>query len=99
MDRDSVINRLKAAEPQIRAKGIGALYLYGSYARDEARPDSDIDIIVDFETGRGAGLAAFMEPYHLIEACFPGIEIGYSTRDSIVPEYRASIEKNAIRIF
>ncbi len=99
MDKESVITRLKAAEAQIRAKGVDALYLYGSYARNEAKADSDIDIIVDFEADRGAGLTAFMEPYHVIEACFPGVPIGYGTRDSIAPEYRSSIEKSAIRIF
>ncbi|MGV8937728.1 MAG: nucleotidyltransferase family protein [Allorhizobium sp.] len=99
MDRDDAINRLRAVEPQIRAKGVGALYLYGSYARNDAKADSDIDIIVDFEPDRGAGLTAYLEPYHLIEDCFPGIRIGYSTRDSLVPEYRSAIEKYAIRIF
>jgi Nucleotidyltransferase domain len=47
MDRDEIITKLKAAEPQLRAHGVGALYLFGSYARDEARPDLDVDVFVD----------------------------------------------------
>jgi predicted nucleotidyltransferase len=56
MNRDAVIARLKSLEPALRDSGIVALYPYGSHARDEARPDSDIDLLVDFERGCG-GLA------------------------------------------
>jgi hypothetical protein len=42
MDRNEVIAKLMAVEPQLRARGVGALYLFGSYARDEARQDSSI---------------------------------------------------------
>lgn len=99
MDRQEVIARLKATEPQIRALGVGALYLYGSYARDAALNDSDIDIMVDFEPNRGEGLTAFMSPYRILKEHFPGVEIGYGTRDSLAPKYRPSIERSAIRVF
>ena len=35
----------------------------------------------------------------VLQQTFPGIELGYSTRDSIVPCYRPYIEDGAIRIF
>ena len=47
MHRAEVIARLRAAEPALRAHGVGALYLFGSYSRDEARPDSDLYVFVD----------------------------------------------------
>jgi predicted nucleotidyltransferase len=99
MNRADVIARLKAAEPALRARGVAALYLYGSYARDEAREDSDVDILVDFEPGRGAGLSGFLAPMETLEERFPDKEIGYSTRDSIVPIYLPFIEQGAIRVF
>jgi predicted nucleotidyltransferase len=99
MDRQEVIARLKATEPQIRALGVGALYLYGSHARNQARTDSDLDILVDFEPDRGNGLSAFMMPYRVLEDHFPGLTIGYGTRDSLVAEYLADIVQSAIRIF
>jgi predicted nucleotidyltransferase len=99
MTRTEVINRLKSVEPALRAQGVAALYLYGSYARDEARPDSDIDILVDFNPREGLGLTEFMAPYHLLEREFPGIEIGYGTRDNLVPRYRPYVERSAARIF
>jgi predicted nucleotidyltransferase len=76
---------------------VAALYLYGSYARDEAGPNSDIDILVDLEADKD--LVASMAPYALLEGEFPGIEIGYGTRDNIVPAYRHHIESGAFRVF
>jgi len=99
VNRADVIERLKAAEPELRARGVAALYLYGSYARDEATPDSDIDVLVDFLPGRGRGRANFLAPIAPLEERFPGKEIGYSTRDSIVDLYLPHIEQSAIRIF
>jgi uncharacterized protein len=99
MNRADVIARLKAAGPALRARGVAALYLYGSYARDEAREDSDVDVLVDFEPGRGIGLSSFLGPMETLEERFPGKEIGYSTRDSIVPRYLPFIEQGAIRVF
>jgi hypothetical protein len=43
-NRDGVMAKLKAVGPQLRAHGVAALYLFGSYARDEAREDSDVDV-------------------------------------------------------
>jgi hypothetical protein len=36
-------------EPRLRALGLRSLHLFGSTARDEAGPDSDIDVFVEFE--------------------------------------------------
>jgi predicted nucleotidyltransferase len=99
MNRRELIERLKNIETSIRATGVDALYLYGSYARDEAGPDSDIDIMVEFAAEHGEGLSEFMRPYFVLEEQFPGIEIGYGTKESLEPVYRASVERDAVRIF
>jgi len=49
MKRDDVIARLKEAEPALRARGIRHAAVFGSVARGEERPDSDIDILVDLD--------------------------------------------------
>jgi uncharacterized protein len=49
--RDQIIARLRAAEPELRARGIRHAALFGSAARGEERPDSDIDILLEFEPG------------------------------------------------
>ena len=47
MNRAEVIYQLKSIEPELRAHGVAGLYLFGSYARDEAGSDSDLDVFVD----------------------------------------------------
>jgi predicted nucleotidyltransferase len=47
--RDQVVERLKSAEPQIRALGVRRLALFGSVLRGQARPDSDVDLLVQFD--------------------------------------------------
>jgi predicted nucleotidyltransferase len=47
MRRDEAIAKLKKTEPVLRSFGVAALYLFGSHARDEASPDSDVDVFFD----------------------------------------------------
>jgi len=51
MDRDTIIARLRASETELRARGVAHAALFGSRARGDDRPDSDIDILVDIEPG------------------------------------------------
>jgi len=57
MTRDELLAKLRALKPWLAERGIERVRLFGSYARDEARPDSDIDLIV--ELSRPLGLALF----------------------------------------
>ena len=99
MNRADVIARLKHLEPELRSRGVAALYLYGSHARDEAQPESDIDILVDFEAGGDVDLAASLAPYALLQDRFPGAEIGYGTRENIPPAFLPHVERGALRVF
>lgn len=99
MTRDRVITVLKQLEPRLRGYGVAGLYLYGSYARDAANSTSDLDILVDFADGKDADFSTYMAPYELLEETFPDLEIGYGTRENLVPRYRPHIEQSAVRIF
>lgn len=100
MDRAEIISRLKAAEPAIRAHGVAALYLFGSHARDEARPDSDVDVFVDPTSDEDFGFLEFMGAYNAIQqACGEAVEVGYSTRDGLSRYVRTDVEREAIRVF
>ena len=52
LTHDLAIERLRSAEPRIRALGVRRLALFGSVARGEARPDSDVDLLVEFAQGQ-----------------------------------------------
>jgi hypothetical protein len=49
MKRDEILRALKGAETILRARGVEHVALFGSVARGEDRPDSDIDIMVDLD--------------------------------------------------
>jgi len=100
MHRNDVIARLKEAEPTLRARGVGALYLFGSYARDDARPHSDVDVFIDPESDDRFGFLSYMQAYEEIRRVIGReVEIGYSTRDGLSRHIRRNVEKEAIRIF
>ncbi len=100
MRRDDVIAKLKKTEPVLRDFGVAALYLFGSYARDEAAPDSDVDVFIDVAPGAAFGLRPYMGTLRVLEDVFEHkAEIGYSTRDALSPYIRADVERDALRIF
>jgi uncharacterized protein len=66
MNRAEIIAKLKTIEPQLRAHGVAALYLFGSYARDEAGEDSDLDVFVDPGTQQFYELEHFVGAYEVI---------------------------------
>jgi len=50
--RDRVSRRIREAEEELRGLGVRRLALFGSVRRDEAGPESDVDLLVEFEPGR-----------------------------------------------
>jgi hypothetical protein len=98
MRRDEIIARLKQTEPALKEFGVAALYLFGSYARDEAQPDSDVDVFVDPAADRSFGFLPFMDAYQAIKEAV-GENVDYGTRTGLHPLLRGVIEREAIRIF
>jgi uncharacterized protein len=48
LTRDTAFERLQAIEAEIRHLGVRRLALFGSVLRNEAHPDSDVDVLVEF---------------------------------------------------
>ncbi len=75
--------------------GVDSLSVFGSVARDEAGPESDIDILVEF---RGAAtLARFMDLKALLETTF-GRRVDLVTQKALRERLRPVIEKDAVRV-
>ena len=64
--RDQTMQRLRAAEGAIRQLGVRRLALFGSVVRGEARPDSDVDLLVEFDPGQKS-FDRFMTLFDLLE--------------------------------
>jgi uncharacterized protein len=64
--KDDLLKTFKALKPEITARyKVKEIGLFGSFARGEQSPASDVDILVDFEDGADlfdlVGLAQFLE--------------------------------------
>ena len=49
--KDEVLARLAALEKPLRERGLISLAVFGSVVRGTARPESDVDVLVDTEPG------------------------------------------------
>ena len=48
LNRDALLRELRRIKPDLATRfGVLRLALFGSFARDEARPESDVDIVVE----------------------------------------------------
>jgi uncharacterized protein len=83
LTRDDAFELIRAAETRIRGLGVRRLALFGSVLRDEARPDSDVDLLVQFEPGEKT-LDRFMALYDLLEEIF-GDRVELLTTESLSP--------------
>ena len=51
MKRDEAVERLRQHEAELKQLGVEHLFLFGSTAREEERPDSDVDLFFDHPPG------------------------------------------------
>ena len=71
MNRAQALQVLTRAKPELAQRfGVVRLALFGSTARDEARPGSDVDIVVSFD-GPATSQRYFGVQFHLEDA--PGL--------------------------
>lgn len=98
MNRNDAVAALKSCADAVKAHGATALYLFGSSARDNARADSDLDLFVDYDPEHNFSLVDLADIKLYLEDRL-GIPVDVTTRDSLHPMLRASIEKSAVRVF
>lgn len=97
LSRAEAIRRLRALEPQIRAMGIVSLYLFGSTARDEAGPDSDVDLFGDLEPGRSFGWEFFSLRGRIGDLL--NRKVDFIERAALHPQLKDRIEASARRVY
>jgi predicted nucleotidyltransferase len=51
-NREELIDRIGALRPQLLERGVRRLALFGSFQRNLPRPDSDVDLLLEFSPGR-----------------------------------------------
>ncbi len=96
MSRDDIIARIRARAEAIKALGATALYIYGSRARGDERPDSDLDVFVDFDPDR-FGFVQLVELEDMLSEEL-GLPVQLGTHDALHPMMKPEIEREAVRV-
>ena len=95
---EEILARLREIAPAIKAQGVTRLVLFGSRARGDARPDSDLDILVD-TTSRGESPPFdLFKVLHLIEDA-TGLRAQISMRNLLKPRIAERIADDLIEVF
>ena len=97
MGREEIITRIRKHADAIRAEGATALYLFGSAARDQAGPDSDIDVFIECDATRRVSLLDIIGIKHIIEDDL-GLPVDITTRQGLHPRLRDNILAEAVRV-
>jgi len=98
LDRDKVIDTLRTHEPELRGRGVLHVALFGSLARGEAGPDSDIDVMVEFAPDTPVDLFDYVALTEYIADLFP-VKVDVANREGLKPLVRPSAERDAIYAF
>ena len=91
-----IIERVESHKAELRNFHVRSLALFGSTARDEAGPESDVDMLVEFD-----------EPVDLFVFCdveaflarVVGRNVDLVLQDSVKPLLRERILSEAVRVF
>jgi len=89
---------LRESEPALRERGLTHAALFGSRARGDNRPDSDIDIMIEIAADFPMGVFQYVGVVHAIEDLFP-LPVDVSNLTAQKPHVRPSAQRDAVYAF
>lgn len=94
----AVRQKLVAEDGELRRRGVRHLAVFGSIARGDDRPDSDVDVAVEIEADRSFSLIRMEETRLFLEnALQRPVDLGEV--DSFRPPVRPAFERERVTIF
>ena len=91
--REEILEALRNSRPLLDAFGVARLSLFGSFARDEGREDSDVDLLVEFN--RPVGLFEFVRLQRELGQRL-GRQVELVTPAALTPQLRDRILDEAV---
>lgn len=98
MNKQDVIKTLVGHKDELLARGIIHAALFGSVARGEARPDSDIDIMIELAPDASLDIFAYVELKDFIGSLFPG-PVDVINKAALKPHVRPPATADSIYAF
>jgi hypothetical protein len=93
MQREEVVAILSRHQDELRELGVKSLAVFGSTARNEARPDSDVDLLVEFD--RSTGIFGLLNVKYRLEEILD-VQVDLVTRSGVHPALRDRIFAEAV---
>jgi hypothetical protein len=97
MTKDDVIARLRAREAELRAMGIERLSLFGSVARGEEGPASEVDLVAKLRDDMRIGMFAFVRMGARL-ADMLNIDVDLVTEPSDAARLQAQIDRDRAHV-
>jgi len=98
MNRQEIIATLKENEPALKARGVSHAALFGSRARGDDRPGSDIDIMIEFDPAAHVTVFGYAGLKDYIASLFDG-PVDVVNRDGLKTYVRPAATVDAIYAF
>jgi uncharacterized protein len=95
MERDEIIRLLTEHGDEIRQMGVKSLSLFGSVARSQAGPESDVDLLVEFL--RPVGIFEFLDLKEHLEVLL-GRRVDLTTLASLKERTREEVLREAVHV-
>jgi uncharacterized protein len=95
----SVLRELRRVAPKLRRAGVRHLSVFGSLARGEARPESDVDILIELDQIEALDLFDYAGIVGQIADAVPGMVVDVATKSHLKDHVRGSAIRDEIRVF
>jgi predicted nucleotidyltransferase len=95
MGREDILSLLRSRSAELQCLGVSSLRLFGSLARGEASPDSDVDLLVSFR--EAPTFSGYMKLRIFLEDLL-GRKVDLVTESGLRERVRPFVEKDAIRV-
>jgi uncharacterized protein len=98
MDSEEILTKLRDNEVALRARGVSHAALFGSRARGDNRPDSDIDIMIEFDPAARVTVFNYAGLKDYIASLFDR-PVDVVNREGLKPYVRLAVTSDAIYAF
>jgi predicted nucleotidyltransferase len=98
MNRNDALEVLRHSQAELRARGVRRAALFGSVARGESRPDSDIDVMIEIDPDAPIGVYEYVGLKDYIAGLFDA-PVDVVSRDSLKPYIRPAATADAVYAF
>ena len=95
---DEALHRLRASRAELEDAGVRHVAIFGSFARGDDRPDSDIDLLVSLDPELDIGWSAYMELQRFLEAVI-GRPVDMVEDAALADRLRTEIEHERVHAF